>query len=384
MTAPFVRSTSPSYFQFQQSLNQYVFFSPLTMGGSSGRAVKIHKDLFLPFFCVVDPATHDGQNIIRQIENLRTTCTIVRQETGSGYANNPRQSPAHKSQLAKVESAFHQVLIVKNLHVHYRVSQESGDKAPSIYIFNIREINRGTGGSPGLYRAATGSFRENQGPQKVSSSNVDGKKIYINGAPHTVEDAMDQAKYATDDNNAMLFYCPTTALDELGPLGRNERSRATKETLGELASVLTNNQKASRGVSWYVDGKGANVLTEAIKQFQGDLSAHSFRLINPVTNTAQLIESLSKKKAKFEGEFFKYDQNRASLISLGNQKNDVLQAIGKLPAGKNYDIITRKNIVSAISDLSRVGEKAKAAQTKLSSANQTFVQLLKVAGVYRK
>src|SRR5690554_1795333 len=185
MTAPFVRSTSPSYFQFQQSLNQYVFFSPLTMGGSSGRAVKIHKDLFLPFFCVVDPATHDGQNIIRQIENLRTTCTIVRQETGSGYANNPRQSPAHKNRLSKVESAFHQVLIVKNLHVHYRVSQESGDKAPSIYISDIREINRGTGSSPGLYHAATGSFRRNEGPQKSSSSSVDGKKVYINGVSET-------------------------------------------------------------------------------------------------------------------------------------------------------------------------------------------------------
>ena len=69
---------------------------------------------------------------------------------------------------------------------------------------------------------------------------------------------------------------------------------------------------------------------------------------------------------------------------LGKQKSDILQAIGKLPAGKNYDVITRKNIVNSINDLSRVGEKATAAQSKLSSVNQTFVQLLKVAGVYRK
>src|SRR5690554_128920 len=275
MTAPLIRNTSPSYFQFQKSLDQYVFFSPLTMGGSSGRAVKIHKDLFLPFFCVVDPTTHDGQNIIRQIENLRTTCTIVRQETGSGYANNPRQSPAHKNRLSKVESAFHQVLIVKNLHVHYRVSQESGDKAPSIYISDIREINPNAGNSPGLYHAAKGSMGQILGPRKVSSPNIDGKKIYVNGSSQTVEDAMDHATYATDDNNAMLFYCPTTALDELGPLGRSERSRVTKATLDELASLLTNNQRASRGVNWYIDGKGASVLTEAVKQFSGDLSAHN-------------------------------------------------------------------------------------------------------------
>ncbi|MET0356673.1 MAG: hypothetical protein ABW044_07820, partial [Cellvibrio sp.] len=96
MDMSLVRNTSASYYQFQQSLDQYVYFSPHTKGGS-GRAVKIHKDLFFPFFCVVDPNTHDGQNIIRQIESLRTTCTIVTQETGSNYANNPRQAPEHKA-----------------------------------------------------------------------------------------------------------------------------------------------------------------------------------------------------------------------------------------------------------------------------------------------
>jgi len=308
----------------------------------------------------------------------------VRKETGSGYANNPRESQAHKNQLDKVVSAFHHVLIVKNLHVHYRVSQEIGDKAPSIYIFNIREINRDAGSSPGLYEVVKGSVGPSRGPRRTSSSNIDGKKIYVNGVSQTVEDAMDHARYATDDNNALLFYCPATALDELGPLGRNEKSQATKLTLSKLSSLLVDNSRASRGVSWYVDGKGASILSEAIKLFPGNLEAHSFRLINPVTNTAHLIESLAKKKAKFEGEFFKYDQNRQSLIALGAQRVDILQAIGKLPAGKNYDIITRRNIIKTINGLSRFGEKAKEAQAKLGSENKTFVQLLKTAGIYRK
>lgn len=381
---PSISNTSSSYYQFQQSLDQYIYFSPLTTGGSSGRAVKIHKDLFLPFFCIVDPTTHDGQSIIRQIENLRTTCTIVRKETGSGYANNPRESTRHKSQLAKVNSAFHQVLIIKNLHVHYRVSQEAGDKAPSIYISHIRQVSRDTGSAPGLYENAKGAFGSNKGPQKSSLTNVDGKKIYINGSSETLKNAMDHARYATDDNNALLFYCPALAVDELGPLGRNDKSRVTTSTIDELRNVLANNQKASRGVSWYVDGRSASVLTEAVKQVTGDLSMHSFRLINPVANTAHLIDSLAQKKAKFEGEFFKYDQNRVALITLGAQKDDVLRAIGKLPAAKNYDIITRKNIVKAIEGLSRFGENATAAQSKLSSPNQTFVQLLKTAGGFRK
>lgn len=385
MSLPSLSNASASYFQFQQSLDQYVFFSPLTMGGASGRAVKIHKDLFLPFFCVVDPSTHDGQAIIRQIENLRTTCTVVRKETGSGYANNRPQGDKHKTELGKVNSAFHQVLIIKNLHVHYRVSQEMDDKAPSIYIMSIRQISRDTSNSSGLYKVKKEAFGSNRGgPQKESSTNIDGKKVYINGMSETVEDAMDHARYATDDNNTLLFYCPATAVDELGPMGRNEKSRVTTTTIDKLRNILAINQKASRGVSWYVDGRGASILTEAIKQVSGDLSAHSFRLINPIANTARLIESLTQKKAKFEGEFFKYNQNRASLMALGMQKDDLLQAIGKLPAGKNYDIITRRNIVNAIDGLSRFGEKANAAKTKLGSANKTFLQSLKTAGVFRK
>lgn len=384
MSLALTRSASSSYYQFQQSLDQYVFFSPLTMGGASGRAVKIHKDLFLPFFCVVDPNTHDGQAIIRQIENLRTTCTIVRKETGSGYANNRPQDKEHLGRLAKINDSFHQLLIIKNLHVYYRVSQEAGDKAPSIYIMSIRQVNRDTGNKPGLYEASKGTFGSSKGPQKSSSINVDGRKIYINGSSETLRNAMDHAKYATDDNNTLLFYCPATVTDELGPMGRNEKSRVTNEAIEELRDILTNNQRATRGVSWYIDGKGASVLTEAIKQIPSNLSTHSFRFINPITNTAHLVESLTQKKAKFEGEFFKYDQNRAALMTLGAQKDDILRAIGKLPAGKNYDIITRKNIVKAINDLSRFGENVPAAQSKLNSLNQTFVQLLKTAGVFRK
>lgn len=383
MSSPLVRNTSASYFQFQQSLDQYVFFSPLTMGGASGRAVKIHKDLFLPFFCVVDPSSHDGQAIIRQIENLRTTCTIVRRETGCGDTRGPKQDERHKTRLGKVNSAFHQVLIIKNLHVYYRVSQEAGDKAPSIYISSIRQINRDAGEAPGLYAgqaAMGGAIR----PKKLEDHNADGKKIYINGAEQTSVNALASARYATNDNSCLLFYCPTKATDDLGLLGAPVKSRTTTNTLTELTNVLKKNQKSSRGVSWYVEGEGANVLAEALKQLPGELTAHEFRLINPIGNTTRLLKALTDKKAKFEGEFFKYDQNRAALISLGTQKDQLMQAIGKLPAGKNYDKITRGYILKSINDLSSAGSKAATQEAKLNLTTKTFVQLLKVAGAYRK
>ncbi|PUA26641.1 MAG: hypothetical protein B0W54_23155 [Cellvibrio sp. 79] len=383
MNSPLVRNTASSYFQFQQSLDQYVFFSPLTMGGSSGRAVKIHKDLFLPFFCVVDPTTHDGQSIIRQIENLRTTCTIVRKETGSGYQNNPYQRADHKARLTKISNAFHQMLIIKNLHVYYRVSQESDDKAPSIYIMDIRQISQDTGEKSGLYETSKSSFNS-RSVEKMRTAEIDGRKVYINGSSQTVKLAMNSARYSTNDSNALLFYCSTRTTDELGVLGSKTKSRITTETINELTNVLKINQKASRGVSWYLEGEGVNVLAEAIKQIPGDLSTHEFRFINPIANTARLIEALTNKKAKFEGEFFKYDQNRASLIAIGSNKDELLRAIGKLPAGKNYDLITRNYIVKAINDLSASGQRAIAQQPKNHSTTKTFIQSLKNAGTYRK
>lgn len=375
--------SASSYHQFQQSLDQYIYFSPLTMGGASGRSVKISKDLFLPFFCAVDPNTHDGQGIIRQIENLRTTCTIARQETGSNYANNPRQKQAHKDRLSKLNDSFQQVLIIKNLHVYYRVSQEQGDKAPSIYIMNIRVVNRDTGGESGLYEAGK-SFRGSKSVEKLKLLNADGRKIYINGSTQTLKAAIASARYATEDNNSLLFYCPTRVGDELGVFGSSAKSRVTTGAINELVNVFKQNQRAAKGVSWYVEGEAVNLLAQAIKQLPGDLNKHSFRLINPIANTATLLKGLTDKKATLEGEFFKYDQNRAALVSLGAQKDQLMQAIGKLPAGKNYDKITRGYIMKSIAELSSTGNRVSTQQAKLNSVNNTFVQLLKTAGVYRK
>lgn len=384
MSSPSSRNTSASYHQFQQSLDQYVYFSPLTMGGASGRAVKIHKDLFLPFFCVVDPNAHDGQSIIRQIENLRTTCTIVRAETGSGYANNRPQSADHKVRLSKVNSAFHQVLIIKNLHVYYRVSQEAGDKAPSIYIMNIRFISDSVPSAPGLYETKTRFGSEESHVTKMKNHAVDGRKIYINGNSMSEVQAMENALHVTKDNKTLLFYCPAIVSDEMGILGSPIKSAVTKTTTAELVNIFKQNAKPSLGISWYAEGEGVNVLAEAIKKIPGDLAKHEFRLVNPIANTAQLIKTLTERKAIIEGEFLRYDQNRTALISIGAQKDQLLHAIGKLPAGKNYDIITRANITKAINGLSDLGNKAASQQQKLNLNNSTFIQLLRLAGTHRK
>jgi hypothetical protein len=377
--SPFNNNNS-TYFSFQQTLGEYIYFSPLTKG-DAGRAVKIRKDLFLPFFCCVDPNTHDGQYIIRQIENLRTTTTFVKPVAGSAWSTNPYQSPQHLARLGKVNDGFQNVLVIKNLRVSYRVSQEQGDRAPCVYVTGVREVSRNAGNAPGLYESKTLQVRKVI--EKRSNQQVDGQKVFINGSSQEVTEAMRSAQFATNDINSLLFYCPANVANDMGPFGGTTQTYVTQEAVNKLVEVFKQNQKPSRGVSWYVEGTSAGLLNEALKQIPGDLPKHEFRLINPIANTAKLLETLTAKKASFEGEFFKYDQNKAALISMSSQKDSLLQAIGKLPAGKNYDKITRSYIVKAINDLSAVGNAPVAQQQKLNSLTQTFVQLLRTAGVYR-
>ncbi len=373
-------SLPSSYYTFQKTLDQFIYFSPITMGGSSGRSVKISKALFLPFFCAVDPNTHDGQAIIRQIENLRTTCTIARGETGSNYANNPKQSSQHIACLGKLNDGFSQVLIVKNLHVHYRISQESGDKCPTIYITQVKAINRDAGSLPGLYELKT-SLRGSVLPEQMKNKQVDGKKVYINGASQTVKDAMMQAQYATSDKNTILFYSPASVSDDFGMWQSKALSHATKNTINELVNVFKENQ--NRGVSWYVEGEGTALLSEALKRIPGELNKHQFRFVNPIGNTSKVLQILTTKKAILEGDFFSYHHNATALFSISKQKDKLMSAMGKLPAGKNYDKITRSYIMKSIEGLAHVGSRSVTQHDKLNLANQTFVQWLRKAGVYR-
>lgn len=383
MGIPLTNGKQSSYYQFQQSLSEYIYFSPMTLGGVSGRSVRIRKDLFLPFFCVVDPKTYDGQNIIRQIENLRTTTTIVRKATGKNTTGGAKQSDSHLNRLSKLNDSFSQLLVIKNLHVYYRVTQEKGDNFPSIYITNIRVVNSGVNEAAGLYESGKGMV-SSKILQKAKSLNVDGRKVYINGNAQGTKEAMVNARHATNDENALLFYCPIRTSDELGVFGSSEKNSTTTATINELVDVFKQNQRAVKGVNWYVEGEAANLLAQAIKRLPGELAKHSFTLINPIANTGNLIQGLTAKKAILDGEFLKYEQNRAALVHVGIQKDQLMQSIGKLPEAKNYDIITRRHILQGVESLSSTGKSVAAQQGKLRSTTQTFVQLLKAAGAYRR
>lgn len=355
----------------QSQLGQYVYFSPLTTG-TNGRAVKINKELFLPFFCCVDPSTHDGQLIIRQIEKLRAA-------PAHSFSSGRKDSSQHITRLSKINSGFEHLLIVKNLHIYYRISQEKSDGSPAIYITNIRELSSGSSNQTGLYQ----QIHKTRGRsiEAVKSSKLDGKKVYISGLSSRIATAMEEAKYATGSEEALLFYSHTNAINDLGVWNSSRLSHAAKETVEKLADLLKLNHAPYHGIDWFVSGEGASVLEKALANFSGSLKGHSFKLHNSIGKSGALINALSDKKAELKGEFFQYERNLRALTSIALNREQILSSINKLPNRKNYDVITQRYLCEQINGVANIGEKI--TKSGQSVSQSTFLQCLQSAGKYR-
>ncbi len=368
--------TSPTKWALKRDLDNYIYFSHITTG-TSGRAVKIHKDVFLPFFCAVNPDTHEGQSVIRQIEQLRIT---------PGHTSTGKNcSPTRAKILQKINDTFQYSISTKNIQLFYRLDQAAGDTSPVVYIYQIRTNHTDAQEAPGLYAKDTIYGSRNTSTTKMKGRSVDGKTVYINGLSDNVNSAMRDAEYETgSDMNLALFYTPATVCNDLGTWNSQENTYVTRLAVEELTEVLKHNQKASKGINWIIEGEGCAVLNNALKNFAGDLSNHNFKLINPKTNTPKLIENINKKKGALTGDFFNYSSSEAALIGMASHKEALIKQIGLLPGAKNYDKITRKNIVAQIGALAQVAAPILKQSAGLKSSHATFVDALKKAKAFRK
>lgn len=363
-----------SYQQFKDSVNQFIFFSPLTLG-ETGRAVKINKALFLPFFCAVDPATYDGQTIVRQIENLRNTTSLALDTSNQRFAD-----PKHKAQMGKISNATQRTLVVKNLHVHYRVTQEQSDRAPYIYITGIRAVGEADKKQPGLYDIAM--HVSTLKGQKRTEAKLQEKNVYINGGQSDFDDAMNKAKQTIDTKNVTLFYNPSDTSNDLGLWGSAARTHTTTATIEELAKVFKNN--TDRAVTWHVEGEGAALVTETLTQIGSDLSNHEFRFINPIANTVKLLEAVNKRKANLTDKSFTYENNNSSLLPLFADKDRIKTALGKMVDGKHKNVSAIKAGLITKHLETAIPMSSPTQISTLNAAGQTFVQVLQKAGIYRQ
>jgi len=339
---------------------KYTYFSRFTKG-ESGRHVKIHPNLLLPFLSAVNPNTHEGELIIHQIENLKKTAAIL---------NNSRNA----------SNAFDHMIKIKNLQVYYRV------ESACVYITNLKVIHKGDQEAAGLYNIfksiGAGKIQAKKLKNNKLPTLLDPKEahtIYINGAVPRFSEAVD----ATQKEHSLvkplaLFYNPAHVINELGVWKSNLLSnRDGNTTASKLADIIKSHQKTSRKIYWSVEGEGAALLAEALKSVTGKLGNQHFRLINPVAQTPALLNSLKDKEAKLPDEpiSFSKDGNRSAYIALMSHKSKLLETIDNLPV-KNDDQKFERSLLT--NDIKAMG-KGFSDSTK-PSINKTFIDLVRQAG----
>jgi len=362
----------------KHELGNYIYFSPLTTG-ATGRAVKIHKDLLLPFFFAVNSKTYDGQLAIRQIEQLRTTPKL----------NVPpafrKPSKSHIRQLKSVYDTFQHVLMLKNLQVYYRVEQQAGDVSPVVYISQVRSTYEDANDAPGLYARKIQFSRQAGDLKKMKSRTVDGRTVFINGQSDSVKSVMKQAELIIGSReNLAIFYSPASVCNDLGVWNSPGQTLRTGIAIKELIAVIQHNRSAKNGINWIVEGEGCALLSNALESVSGDLKNHSFKIVNPKTDTPKLLQSITKKKGHLTGEFFDYSRSPTALAAIAKHKEALIKQIGLLPEAKSYDKITRQKLISQISALAQVAmpliKNAAIGKTKSS----TFIETLKKAEKHRR
>jgi hypothetical protein len=379
MTAP----AKPKAKSVTHDVSEYLFFSPNTKG-LSGSPVKIRADLFMDFFCNVDPQTHDGQSVIRDIESLKIFGKTASQNAHvSVPARN--ESAAHRSRLNRINQSlsvlsFNQstspekTFATKNVRVFYRILQQEGDAFPTVYISDIRIVQRGSDDQGGLYEYVSGLSVGKL--SKSKNTNLEGKTVFISPAIDSAEDAMNSAQFYTKNNKPAVFFCPKSVATDLNLWKRPRLTDSTKSLIGELSELLQQNQR--RNVHWYVEGEGAAVLAGALTKISGTLEKHSFRFLNARTNLATLLQTLGDRKAQLQGEFLDYTRDRTAQLSMAQNSEAISQQLTRLPIHAGYDRISRRYLIDQFKALGENGNAKAilASAVSVKGSNVTFIETI--------
>ena len=339
----------------KQAMKDYVYFSDNTKG-VNGKAVKIKIDLFLRFAALVDPKTHTGQTIIRQIENLR----MLNAASPSVHAN--------------VHSAFRFMLQLSDIQIFYAVLDGDGQGGKAVYIGDIKADFAKGSREGGLYvfNALTSKYA------RQKQTFLDGKTVYLNGQCNSFDEAIKKAqkRVETSTDRLALFYVPGAVINGLGVWSSAAQSQHVKESISQLTDVIKFNR--GKKVGWVAEAEGAEVFSTALESVSGSLAGQKFRLIDPLTNVPAVLEKLKIREIKpttDEVAPVEYTGgNRATNVYMESQKQAVIGAL-KMLRVKSYAEYPHQSMVN---DLEATAEKMpfgknKQALTNTAALNQRVV-----------
>jgi hypothetical protein len=347
-----------------QQAKKFVYFSAQTQG-AFGRPVKIDPQLLPHFLCLVDPSSHQGQTVIRHIENLR-----AKAGTGDSFQNANR--------------AFDFMDHIGNVRIHYKIMQADAGSPVGVYITDIRPGFRGDQKEAGLYSVQASGFRVN-----VTKSNdvaVSSSKACINGAANNVEDAAKQVLAAANASSTALFYNPSHAINDMGCwFNPSKQGQHAKVAAERLATVLqTTESRGSGTVHWHVHGEGAHLLAKALEKIPSQLKRHRFQFFNPIGNMTALLGNIKQKQGELAEAVVNYESSSNAIVSFLAQRSALTNTIRSLVSqGHPYAQPREKLVSKLLSETSKSAGIFQAAKTSTASNAATFLNLLKqVQGIY--
>jgi hypothetical protein len=363
-----------------KDIDGYIFFSDNTKG-MSGKPIKIHTSLFIDFFRAVDPGTHDGQAVIRDIESLKAKAKANVIATLPAPKN--RQSPAHIKQMSKLHKINNVMagrrecsLITRNVRAYYHIDQKDDDNCSTVYISEVQVISDAVAKIGGLYDEKGGRGGLNE-LVKVDKVNLEGRSLFVSGSKESPKKAMEDAQVLTNKMNPAIFFNPPSIADDLG-IGKAKRlSPSTKKVIQELERTIKDNQR--KNVHWVVQGEGAAVLSHALNSVSGNLEKHSFKFSNAKADLPNLLGKLNDKKAQMKGEFIDYSSDKIALLAIADKNSELLKRMSELPKTSGYEVISRRLLMGQLKSLGTMGpaNSALSQPQLLRGGTTTFVSALK-------
>ncbi|TPD55244.1 MAG: hypothetical protein C9355_04450 [Thalassolituus maritimus] len=206
---------------------------------------------------------------------------------------------------------------IGKLAIYYQIHQGSEDnQTPTgVYITGVQRASEEGKDQAGLYQSFEGRSSE------VHTRIAEREQGFIKSHTNAIEAADMLQTLAGDDgwgmpNSFNFFYIPAAIENEMG-LWMTPDSRAMRPAVvaKELASVLSETQKhRSNGkpIKWQIEGDTVKLLQLAVEHLPNLLDKHHFMLMDPVADTAQIVNALERRGAKTEGDF---TDNRRALAA---------------------------------------------------------------------
>lgn len=347
-----------------QQAKKFVYFSAQTQG-AFGRPVKIDPQLLPHFLCLVDPSSHQGQTVIRHIENLR-----AKAGTGDSFQNANR--------------AFDFMDHIGNVRIHYKIMQADSGSPVGVYITDIRPGYVGDSGRPGLYRATRSGNQVTI--NETSSTVVSSSKVFINGNVATIKQAGSQAIDSANESSAAFFYNPAHVINEMGlwftPSKQGQHARYAAEKLATILQT-TENQGSGR-VHWNISGEGAQLLAKALEKISTKLTKHQFQFHNPIGNLNNLLGNIKQKQGGLAETVVSYNASQGALVSLLAQRSTLTNTIKSLVAQGHPHFQPREKLVSKIlNDSAKQSGAFELANNSAKGRATSFLDILKQANGVR-